>query len=214
MSKRLVVVFTGLILCASPALATKGVVATEEDLTRLKNDLRDGRIDVNKTRLKMIEENYGEPPTITQTEKKVTYDYGDLKLEFEKVKLWKSWEYDSFKQPVYTDDVDDLRFDLESEELVGKNVTLDKIIKDYGEPTESRGSEEDGALAIYYYGDIKMTFENRILMSSWKAQNLGKITANETAKMESSKSESAKPEPPKNAAPKETKSESTPPPEK
>ncbi len=155
--------------------ALKGVLATNEDIVRLKNDLKEGRIQSGKTRLSEIRRKYGEAANITESESKIVYDYGDLKLEFSKKRYWKSWKYDSFKSPVYTDDVDDLRYDLESKELVGDNITFSYVRKEYGEPTESYETDEDGGISVYYYGDIKMVFENVFVLTKWKGKNLGDI---------------------------------------
>ncbi len=159
----------------SASWALKGVLATDEDILRLKTDLKEGRIQSGKTRLNEIRQKYGEAANITESESKIVYDYGDLKLEFSKKRYWKSWKYDSFKSPVYTDDVDDLRYDLESKELVGDNITFSYVRKEYGEPTESYETNDDGGTSVYYYGNIKMTFENVFVLTKWKAKNLGEV---------------------------------------
>jgi len=157
----------------SSVFAMKGIIATKQDILRLKTDLKNGHIQNGETRLKDIRRKYGEAVNITESESKIVYDYGDLKLEFSKKRYWRSWKYDGFKSPVYTDDVDDLRYDLESGELVGKNITFSMIRKDYGEPTESYETNEDGRISVYYYGNIKMSFENVFLLTKWRAKNLG-----------------------------------------
>jgi hypothetical protein len=172
-------VSVALLLGISSAHALKGVIATPEDVARLKKDALEGKIEIGKTRLQDIQKDYGEAPSILDDDKRVTYDYNDLRLIFERKRIWKSWEYDSFKKPVYTKSVDDLRFDLESKELVGENVTYSMVQRKYGEPTESRETDEDGGLSVYYYGDIKLTFENVISMSSWRGTNLGQVQTQE-----------------------------------
>ncbi len=157
-----------MLLSATLAQATKGIVATDEDILRIKKDLQSGILKVDKTRLNQIRENYGDPSSINDTTKSVTYQYGDLRLVFGKSKIWKSWNYDSFKNPVYTDSADNLRFDLESKKLVGDNITYDQVESRYGVPTESEDTIEDGKMSVFYYGNIRMVFENIVVLSSWK----------------------------------------------
>ena len=163
--------------------ALQGKTASDEDIANLKQDILNRKISVGKTRLKDFRRQYGEAQNITITDRRVVYDFGDLKIEFDKQRLWRKWEYDSFKKAAYTDDIDDLRFDLESKKLVGDNITALKIIKDYGDPTEAMESSEDGEWTTYYYGDIKLVFENIFIMDNFKGKNLEstsemKITAN------------------------------------
>ena len=154
------------------AQALKGMRATTEEIAQLKADLSDGKIQVGKTRLKDVVATYGEPANITTSNKIVTYDYGDLRIDFEINRFLKQWEYDSFKTPAYTKKINDLRFNLESQKIVGENITFTRIHKDFDEPTESHESNEDGKLSIYYYGNIKLTFENMFTVRSWRGQNL------------------------------------------
>lgn len=147
-------------------------MASEEDMAFLKEDLNNKRVEVGITRLKDFVVKYGEPDSVVDGQKTVAYNYGDLKVEFEKKRYLDDWRYDSFKDAAYTDDIDTLRKDLESKEIDGEEVTLDKIKKDYKEPTESFPSEKDGEESIYYYGDIKLTFKNHFVVKSWKAKNL------------------------------------------
>ena len=141
------------------------MLATQETITQLRKDLREGHVRIGKTRLHEVIDAYGKAVSITDDDRRIVYDYDDLRVEFVKRRLWRSWNYDSFRKPVYTDDVDDLRFDLESEELVGDNISASKIVKDYGEPTEIMQSDVDREKTIYYYGDIKLTFENVFVLS-------------------------------------------------
>ncbi len=170
--RKLILAFLFLTLSISSIYALQGDVATKDDMSRLKRDLRVGEIQVGQTRLKDIREKYGEAPTITATARRLVYNYGDLKIEFDKKRYWKDWEYDTFKDQAYSDDIDDLRYDLESDEIVGDNITFSRIRKDYDEPTESIETDADGELSIYYYGDIKMIFENFVVVRSWKGSNL------------------------------------------
>jgi len=167
-------------LAATAALALKGVTATDEDIMRLKRDALAGKIKIGTTRLMDIQNEYGEAPNITDDDQRITYDFGELRLAFERERYWKSWERDSFKSPVYTNDVDDLRFDLESGKLIGDNITLTKIKRTYGEPTSSDETDVDGGVSVYYYGDIKMIFENVISVKSWRGANFGKSSQGNT----------------------------------
>ena len=166
-------------LMAHPTFASKGRMTTPEDLKLLKQDVVVGKIKVGRSRMKILRDAYGDPEKITENERQVTFDYGDLKIVFDKTQILKKWQYDSFKTPVYTDEVNDLRYDLESGELVGKNITYTRIRKTYKEPTESMETTDDGAMSIYYYGDIKLVFENVYTVRSWQGQKLGVTTTSE-----------------------------------
>lgn len=166
----LAVAFVFLPACSAWALNTAAVA--NSDWALLKQDLKDGKIKVGITRLKDFAADYGDAPAMTSTDKKVTYDYGDLKVEFDKVRYMRDWSYDSFKKPAYTDDIKKLRHDLEAKQIVGDNITYAKIIRDYEAPTESYITEDDGGYSIFYWGDIKMTFENVMIANSWKGSNL------------------------------------------
>lgn len=170
--KILILFILSMVLINTSSSAMEGVLATPETITQLKKDLREGHIRIGFTRLHEVIDTYGKAVSVTDDDRRIIFEYDDLRIEFVKKRLWRTWMYDSFRKPVYTDDVDDLRFDLESEELVGENITATKIVKDYGEPTESMVSEEDGHNTVYYYGDIKLIFENVFVLRSWKAQNL------------------------------------------
>lgn len=165
-------------LVCGPVLAMEGMLATTETITQLKKDLREGHIRIGQTRLREVIDTYGKAVSITDDDRRIVFEYDDIRVEFVKRRMWRDWAYDGFRKPVYTDDVDDLRFDLESEELVGNNITADMILKDYGEPTESDISDVDGEKSFYYYGDIKMVFENVFVLRSWRAQNIADDATN------------------------------------
>lgn len=159
-------------LVCSVSFAMEGMLATPETISQLKKDLREGHIRIGKTRLSDVLQAYGKAVSITDDDRRIIFEYDDIRVEFIKRRIWRDWSYDGFRKPVYTDDVDDLRFDLESEELVGNNITADMILKDYGEPTDSDLSDIDGEHTVYYYGDIKLVFENVFVLRSWRAQNI------------------------------------------
>ena len=167
---RIITILTLLVFSSSAVMAVN--LATESDVARLKNDLLNGLIKVGKTRLKDLRRNYGDAPNITDDQSKVVYEYEDLKIEFTKEQYWTDWGYDGFKPKAYTDDIDDLREDLESEELVGTNITYTYVVREYGEPTESDEATDDGGISHYYYGDIRMTFENVYKLKKWRGKNL------------------------------------------
>lgn len=156
----------------STSQALQGVLATSEDVARLKIDVLEGKIKVGSTRLKEISRNYGEAASITDTDKRLTYEYTNIKIDFDKFKYLRNWELDSFKKPAYNQNIDDLRAALSKGEIVGDYVTLLSIMKDYGAPTEYIETDRDGELSIYYYGNIKLTFENVIVVNQWRGKNL------------------------------------------
>jgi len=167
------------LLCVIPAFALKGVLATPENIATLKQDILDGKIVAGKTRLKDVQEKYGEAPTINETNKGTTYEYGKLKIEFEKKQYMRKWEYDYSHKPQYSDDIKKLRKDLAADKIVGDFIEIDeKLRKDYKEPTEAFEKFGDGELSIYYYGELKLTFENVITVKKWKGEDLDKIENN------------------------------------
>ncbi|MCA9400850.1 MAG: hypothetical protein KC713_04435 [Candidatus Omnitrophica bacterium] len=157
----------------TPTFAVKGLITTPEEYNRLKQDLREGNVLIGRMRLDDFRQKYGEAPTITNTPNKITYDYGDLKIDFERVRYLLDWEKDGFKDRVNSTNVQKLINDLEQDVLVGENITLKKVLRTYDEPTEILETTEDGKKSIYYYGQIKLIFENVITVKSWKGQNLG-----------------------------------------
>ena len=68
-------------------------VASDDDVARLKEAFLSSKLGIQKTRLREIKESYGEPKSvIINTAKKLTYDYnGEIKIEFEKKKIFKEW---------------------------------------------------------------------------------------------------------------------------
>jgi len=173
------------LLAASLSYAASGNIATEEQITNLKRDLLGGLVQTGKTRINEIKQAYGEAATIDDSSKKVVYDYGGLKVTFEKKRYLRDWEYDYSHKTAYTDDVDSLRSDLESQEIVGDFITLVEIKKDYDEPTEAYETYEDGGTSIYYYGEIKLIFENYIVIQKWKGQGLDEIEDSKVFQTES-----------------------------
>ncbi len=166
------------VLDSNGAQDIAGMIASDYDIARLKNDFASNKLAVGKTRLKDISKFQGEPRTVvTDTEKKLSYDYnGEIKIDFKKEKYLRRWEYDGFKDPVYTDDVDDLRYDLESKtKLVGQAIAYSVVRKDYDEPTESHPTEKDGGKSVYYYGNIKMIFENVIVVTKYVIKDVKNI---------------------------------------
>jgi hypothetical protein len=149
-------------------------LATREDIELLKSDIISGKIKPANTRMKAIQSNYGEPQSIQDTEKKVTYDYGDLKLEFSKKYYLRDWKYDYSHKTAYSTDIKQLRKDLESGQIVGDWMELnDDIIDSYENPTEAFIKTGDGELSVYYWGEMRLTFENYFALSNIRGQNLG-----------------------------------------
>lgn len=158
------------VFCVTSAMAA--TISTEPDVYRLKNDLLNDVVQIGRTRLKELRRNYGDAPNITDEDDKVVYEYDDLKIEFDKVQYWVDWGYDGFKSKAYTRDIDALREDLTSEKLIGSNITYKYILREYGLPTESNPATNDGGISHYYYGDIRMTFENVFILKKWRGKNL------------------------------------------
>ena len=177
---RIMLVVFFVLMVGKAGWAITGVLATDQDISMLKKDLLSGKVQVGKTRLAEISKNYGDASDINSTDKRITYNYKDLKLVIEKQRLLRDWSYDSFKTAVYSDSVENLRFDLESGELAGDNIRYSKISRTYDNPTEIDESQEDGAQSIYYYGNIKLVFENYFVLKSWKGANLGKVLTADT----------------------------------
>jgi hypothetical protein len=176
MKRKIILLAAAILLMGiSHGWALKGVVSTVDEIDQLKQDLIAGKIKVGQTRLSNIRQQYGDASDIADTEKKITYNYGDLKIEFSKDRFLKEWSYDSSRGTVYTKNVNNLRFNLESKKLVGKNITYAKIVKDFDLPTESKDSSEDGGMSIYYYGDIKMVFNNIFTVKTWKGSRLDRM---------------------------------------
>ena len=162
-----------LLFCfVSTSQALQGVLATSADVARLKVDVLEGKIKVGITRLKEISRNYGEAATITDGDRRLIYEYTNMKIIFDKHKYLRDWGYDSFKRAVYNDDIDNLRTNLEKEEIVGDYITILSIMKEYGAPTEYIETDRDGETSIYYYGNIKLTFENVIVVNQWRGKTL------------------------------------------
>jgi hypothetical protein len=155
-------------------------MATEDDIKLLKQDLLDGSIKINKTRLRSIISTYGKSTDVTENESRLTYDYGDLKIVFSKNKYLRKWEMDSSKTPVYSRAVDQLRFDLQSEELVGDFINFERIRRNYGEPTARLVMDGDGEASVYYYGKIKLIFENVVEIESWRGEALEALRSTST----------------------------------
>jgi len=168
--KILVIVF--LVVNINGICLAEESIAVKENVDLLKKDIINGRVQIGKTRLYTIKKYYGTAPQITVNERKIAYDYPDLRIEFRKKKLLKDWEYDTFKGAVYTDDIDKLRSDLEADKIVGNNITYSYIARNYGQPTDFYESDADGDKSIYYYGDIKLIFENYATIDKYKMKGL------------------------------------------
>lgn len=169
---KFLLLFIFLFTVTATSFAKEGFIATDETLALLKKDLLEGNVKIGQARLKQIRDAYGAAPEIRNSEKTIVYIYPDLRLEFSKNRYWINWKYDSFKSAAYSDKIDELRYDLESKELVGDLLTYQKFLKDYEEPTEMQQTENDGEKSFYYYGNIELEFENVFLLKSWKGQNL------------------------------------------
>lgn len=183
MIKRLTIMVSLFLIC-QPAWALSARIATAEDVALLKEDLLSGKAQVGVTRLKTIRNVYGDPTSITDSESKLVYDYGDLRLEFDKYKYFRKWEYDYSRKYAAKDQIDDLRYDLEAKQLIGNYVSYDTFLKDYDTPTEAYPTKGDGEHSLYYWGELKIMFENFIVLKSWRGRNLAEEKAPSPAGLE------------------------------
>ena len=70
---------SAIFLCSlSAAFAAKGILATDDDIKKLKSDLLAEKVQVNVTRAKDILKKYGDPTTFEDTEKKLSFYYAGL----------------------------------------------------------------------------------------------------------------------------------------
>lgn len=164
------------LLVASVSSAQSSRLASDDDVRLLKKDVLAGSVKIGKTRLRSVNNTYGKPSNVTENETRLTYDYGDLRIVFGKKKYLRKWETDSSQTAVYSRDIDKLRYDLESRQLAGDFVTLESIRKSYGEPTARLVMDGDGGESIYYYGRIKLIFENVVEVESWRGSGLDSAT--------------------------------------
>ncbi len=175
-----VVVVLFLIFClANSVYAQEKKLATPESLALLKSDFLSGNLKIGVTRLKQIKDTYGDPNNAVDSVKTVVYDYGDLKLEFERYKYFREWKYDYSHKTAYSKDINSLRTDLEGGQILPGYKTLEEIIKDYKKPTEGFDKPDDGDMPVFYWGELRLTFENVIVLKKWTAKNLENKTAAE-----------------------------------
>lgn len=156
-------------------------IATIDDLRLLKKDVLVGSIKIGETRLRSINNTYGKPANVNETETRLTYDYGDLRIVFDKKKYLRDWSYDSSKKAVYTNDVEKLRYDLEGQQIAGNFVSYESIRRNYGEPTARMVMDGDGDMSTYYYGTIKLVFENVVEVQSLRGSDLNKSLSGQGA---------------------------------
>lgn len=169
--------FAIFLLVASASQAQSSRLASDDDVRLLKKDVLAGSVKIGKTRLRAVNATYGKPSNVTENETRLTYDYGDLRIVFGKKKYLRKWETDSSQAEVYSRDIDKLRYDLESRQLAGDFVTLELIRKSYGEPTARMVMDGDGEHSVYYYGRIKLIFENVVEVESWRGSGLDSAMA-------------------------------------
>lgn len=162
-------------LTPSNESTTQGRIATKDEILLLKRDVLAGKIKIGQTRLKQIRDAYGDASNIKETEKKLTYDYGDLKIEFQKNQYFRDWAYDYSQKYLFKDEIDDLRYDLEDGQIAGEYYTYRSIAKDYGDPTVAYPQTGDGAFSTYYWSEVKIVFENVIVVSSVTGDKLNEV---------------------------------------
>ena len=164
---------SAIFLCSlSSVFAAKGILATDDDIKKLKSDLLAEKVQVNVTRAKNILKKYGDPTTFEDTEKKLSFYYAGLIVDFTKERYFRKWEYDTFKEKAYSKDIEKLIFDLGRGEIVGDYVSLSTFKKNYGPPTKIYETKDDGDISIYYWGDVKCYFENFYIVETWEGAKL------------------------------------------
>ncbi|MBF0385369.1 MAG: hypothetical protein HQL27_05810 [Candidatus Omnitrophica bacterium] len=188
-----VIMFVTLLISPVFTNAQEKKLATDETLSLMKKDILDGVIKVGITRLSQVSSLYGDAPNIIEADKSVTYEYDDIKLEFDKFKYFRKWQYDFSHKPAYSDYIKKLRKDLEAGQLLPGYKTLDLVIKDYKEPTEGFEASGDGKLSVYYWGEVRLSFENVIILKKWTGKNLEREVANQEATITMTKDVPVKP---------------------
>lgn len=84
-------------LSATTVHAMEGMLATPETISQLKKDLREGHIRIGQTRLGDVIQTYGKAVSITDEDRRIVFDYDDIRVEFIKRRMWKDWSYDGFR---------------------------------------------------------------------------------------------------------------------
>ncbi|MBF0479050.1 MAG: hypothetical protein HQL26_06170 [Candidatus Omnitrophica bacterium] len=170
--KFFIALFVGILGVTSAALAFEKRLAAPADILRLKSDLVQQVIKADVVRMKDIRAVYGDPATITETGRRIVFDYNDLFLEFEKQVLFRKWGHDFSQPQAWSANVKKARTAIEGGQITGTEYTLDRLYKDYKDPTFKVETSGDGELSYYYYGEMKLTFENVYVLKSWKGKKL------------------------------------------
>ena len=157
--------------------APENSIASESQIELLKKDLRLKKLKVGASTLAEIRRIYGDAKSIQADQNKIKYDYGDLTIEFGKVKVFKKWEIISPALSLETKEVRQLKDKLTAGELIPGYTTLSDITAQYGTPVLI-SVEPNNEETFCYYSDLKITFAEVAIVKSWQAK---KITDQENA---------------------------------
>ena len=147
-------------------------VATPAQVEQLKGALLAGAISVGNTTPETVRTNYGDPNSISDSDTKVTFDYDGLNITFDKKQILRDWSIDSFKTAVYEAKAQNLKKDLQRGTLVGELISYKEITNKYGNPTETGNEAPDSKAFTYYWGDLKLVFENQVYVKSWQIKGM------------------------------------------
>ena len=186
-----------LILCIFTRQETLAfVLAQKEDVERLKDDLRSGRLRAGEHTMEYVRRIYGEPPTITYEEYSCTYTYPGLEMNFIRYKIFNKWDIDRSQRAINSQKIADLAKKLQAESaIVSGGTRIQDIVSEFGVPTRIRYEPlgpvaEESPTIIAYYGQFRLFFDQRIVLDKWAAQNIpehkaaGVLTAGQKEKKE------------------------------
>lgn len=146
-------------------------LAKKDDIDRLKKHLVEEQVVLNVTTLNDIRDKYGDAVSIKHTENGCSYNYGDLTLDFVKKEVLTDWEY-STKQFSIDSEIRKTLAEKLNKTILKNYTTMNEIIADYGEPSAREFSEKDPSTTILYYGNIRFTFKEKSVLSSWTGKGL------------------------------------------
>ncbi len=169
--KNLILIFSiiGILAWQSPPVSAK--MAKKDDIDRLKKHLVEEQVILNVTTLNDIRNKYGDAVSIKHTENGCSYNYGDLTLDFLKKEVLTDWEYSTKQFSIDSEIRKELNEKL-NKTILKNYTTMNEIIADYGEPSAREFSEKDPSTTILYYGNIKLTFKEKSILSSWTGKGL------------------------------------------
>ena len=164
------------ILVAAVLFSTAGLgfaddlgIATPDQINRLNDDLRSGRIDLASTSMNDVKVNYGQPQAIRDKKGDTIYTYGDLEITFTPVWKLKTWDLGENSGYYRLEEMPtDLKQYLEARGLKDDGMTYAQIVKEYGKPTWKQETEDK---LTAYYGDWMINFVKADIIKSWTVTN-------------------------------------------